>query len=71
MLNLKINSLNTILFQYNEYSTTTNLILGPQVGIVVKDKHDISYYRSLFEYYIDKLESILSLSVQYLYLTPI
>ena len=61
MLNLKINSLNTILFQYNEYSTFTNLMLGPQVGIVVKDKHDISYYRNLFDHYIEKLESIMSL----------
>ena len=61
ILNLKINSLNTILFQYNEYSTFTNLMLGPQVGIVVKDKHDISYYRLLFRHYTDKLESIMSL----------
>ena len=34
MLNLKINSLNTILFQYSDYSAFTNLMLGPQVGIV-------------------------------------
>nr|YP_009739367.1 LAGLIDADG homing endonuclease [Tricholoma bakamatsutake]QIC20211.1 LAGLIDADG homing endonuclease [Tricholoma bakamatsutake] len=61
MLNLKLNSLNTILFQYNEYSTFTNLILAPQLGIVVKDKHDISYYRILFDHYIEKLESIMSL----------
>jgi hypothetical protein len=58
MLNLKINSLNTILFQYNEYSTTTNLILGPQV---VKDKHDIYYYQSLLEHYNYNLESLMSL----------
>jgi hypothetical protein len=61
MLNLKINSLNTILFQYSDYSTFTNLMLGPQVGIVVKAKHDISYYRNLFEHYIERLESIMSL----------
>jgi hypothetical protein len=36
-------------------------MLGPQVGIVVKDKHDISYYKILFEYYIEKLESLLSM----------
>jgi len=36
-------------------------MLGPQVGIVVKAKHDISYYRNLFEHYIERLESILSL----------
>lgn len=61
MLNLKVTSLNTILFQYSSYSTSTNLMLGPQVGLVVRDKHDISYYRILFEHYIDKLESIMSL----------
>jgi DNA polymerase type B, organellar and viral len=61
MVNLKINSLNTIIFQYNSYSTFTNLMLGPQVGIVVKDNHNISYYRILFEHYIEKLESIMSL----------
>ena len=61
MLNLKLSSLNTLLFQCNKYSTFTNLMLGPQVGIVVKDKHDISYYRNLFEHYIEKLESIMSL----------
>nr|QWO71369.1 DNA polymerase [Termitomyces sp. T123] len=61
MLNLKLNSLNTILFQYNEYSTFTNLMLGPQVGIVVKETHDIAYYRRLFEHYIEKLEILMSL----------
>lgn len=61
MLKLKLNSLNTILFQYHDYSTFTNFVLGPQVGIVVKEKHDISYYRNLFEYYIEKLESLMSL----------
>ena len=61
MLNLKVTSLNTILFQYSSYSTTTYLMLGPQVGLVVRDKHDISYYRILYEHYIEKLESIMSL----------
>lgn len=56
MLNLKLHSLNTILFQYNEYNTSTQLMLGPQVGIVVKDIHNINYYRKLYEYYVDKLE---------------
>jgi len=36
-------------------------MLGPQVGIVVKDKHDISYYRDLFEYFNEKLDSLMSL----------
>lgn len=61
MLNLKINSLNTILFQYSNYSSFTNLMLGSQQGIVIKDKHDISYYRKLFEYYCEKLEIKMSL----------
>lgn len=61
MLNLRIGSLNTILFQYSNYSSFTNLMLGPQQGIVIKDKHDISYYRKLFEYYCEKLEIIMSL----------
>lgn len=61
MLNLKINSLNTILFQYSNYSSFTNLMLGSQQGIVIKDKYDISYYRKLFEYYCEKLEIKMSL----------
>jgi len=36
-------------------------MLGPQVGIVVKDNHDISYYRDLFEYFNEKLESLMSI----------
>jgi len=38
-----------------------NLMLGPQVGIVVKDKHDISFYINLFEFYLVKLEHLMSL----------
>ena len=56
MLNLKLHSLNTI---YNEYSTSIHLMLGPQVGIVVKETHNISYCaqaRKLFEYYLEKLD---------------
>jgi hypothetical protein len=59
MLNLRINSLNNIMFQYNVYQTFTYLMLGPQVGIVIKDKLDISYYRMLFELYINKLEILM------------
>ena len=36
-------------------------MLGPHLGIVVPDKHDISYYRNLFEYYNEKLDSHMSL----------
>ena len=60
ILNLSINSLNTILFQYNHYQSFTNLMLGSQVGIVVRDSHDIKYYKSLFEHYQDMLEITLS-----------
>jgi len=35
-------------------------MLGHQLGIIVKDTHDISYYRTLFEYYLEKLEIVLS-----------
>jgi DNA polymerase type B, organellar and viral len=58
-LTLRTNSLNTILFQYSEYKSFTNLMLGSQVGIVVGDSHDIKYYRSLFEHYKDKLDILL------------
>jgi len=61
ILNLSINSLNTILFQYNEYQSFTNLMLGSQVGIVIKEEHDINYYKSLFEHYKDMLDSTMSL----------
>ena len=44
MLNLKLHSLNTI---YKEYSTSIHLMLGPQVGIVVKETHNISYCDAL------------------------
>jgi hypothetical protein len=36
-------------------------MLGPQVGIVVSSEHNITYYRELFEYYTERLESIMSL----------
>jgi hypothetical protein len=36
-------------------------MLGPQVGIVVKKQHNISYYRDLFEYYKERLESLMSI----------
>jgi len=61
IFNLSINSDNTILFQYYQYQSFTNLMLGSQVGIVVRDSHDIKYYKSLFEHYQDMLEITLSL----------
>lgn len=60
ILNLSTNSLNTILFQYSELQTFTHLMLGSQVGIVIKDLHDIKYYKLLFEHYKDMLESVMS-----------
>lgn len=36
-------------------------MLGPQIGIVVKNTHDIKYYKLLFKHYQDKLEALMSL----------
>jgi len=50
-------------------------MLGSQVGIVVRDSHDIKYYKSLFEHYQDMLEITLSLykveSPDFIHLTEI
>jgi hypothetical protein len=36
-------------------------MLGCQVGIVVKDSHNIDYYRTLYGHYLDMLESTMSM----------
>lgn len=61
MLNLKLDSVNSIIFQYSQYQSVTNLMLGPQIGIIVKNTHDIKYYKLLFNHYQDKLEALMSL----------
>jgi hypothetical protein len=60
-LKLKFDSLNSILFQYTAPTTISNLILGPQVGIVFKTQHNLAYYREFCDYYTERLERILSL----------
>lgn len=61
MLNLSLDTINTIIFQYFDYQSLTNLMLGHQEGIKVKNKHNIQYYKRLFEHYQMKLEMIMSL----------
>lgn len=61
ILNLNLDSLNSIIFQYTQYYSQIKIMLGPQAGIVIKNKQDINYYRDLFEHYTNKLESLMSL----------
>lgn len=60
MLNLKLNSSNTIIFQYTLYENAYQYMLGPQAGIIVKEKHDIDYYLNLYDHFNDLLESLMS-----------
>nr|QWO71373.1 DNA polymerase [Termitomyces sp. DKA64] len=60
LFNLKLNSLYTILYQYNLYSDNINYMLGPQVGINVQESHDLRYYKDLFIHLLDLLEITMS-----------
>lgn len=51
MLNLKLNSSYTIIFQYTLYEFNYQYMLGHQMGIIVKDKHDINYYSELYNHF--------------------
>jgi hypothetical protein len=55
-LNLKLDTTYTILFQYTLYEQNNHLMLGPQVGIIVKETHDLEYYRNLYEHFSEILE---------------
>jgi hypothetical protein len=45
----------TILFQYSLYENNLQYMLGPQTGINVKDTHNISQYRNIYEYLLERL----------------
>lgn len=60
LFNLKLKSLYTILYQYNLYSEGINYMLGPQVGINVKESHDLKYYKDLYKHLLDLLEITMS-----------
>lgn len=59
LLNLKLDTLYTILFQYTLYENNINFMLGPQVGINVKETHNLEYYRNLYEHLLEKLSIIM------------
>lgn len=62
-LNLNLDSQYTILFQYTLYERCatggTYLMLGPQVGISVRETHNFKYYKELYSHYSDLLSAIL------------
>ena len=58
-LNLKVRSINSILFQYTSYQQGIYYMLGKQVGVVVHDSHDLKHYKNLFEHYVEKLELLM------------
>ena len=55
-LNLNLDTMYTILFQYTLYEKNSHLMLGPQVGIKVKETHNFKYYRNLYEHFLEILE---------------
>nr|AYE93237.1 LAGLIDADG homing endonuclease [Termitomyces sp.]AYE93255.1 DNA polymerase [Termitomyces sp.] len=59
MLNLQLRSTNSIMFQYTSYTDSQQYMLGPQVGVVVKDSHNISYYRNLYEHFNETLNLLM------------
>jgi hypothetical protein len=58
-LNLQVRSINSILFQYTSYQQGIYYMLGKQVGVVVRDSHDLNHYRNLFEHYKEMLELLM------------
>jgi hypothetical protein len=48
-------SVYTILFQYTGYEKNIQYMDGPQLGINVKNTHNINYYRNIFDYLIERL----------------
>ena len=59
MLNLKLETNYSLLLKYFKYDSQTSYMLGHQIGIVVKNNHNINYYRNLYEHYEEKLEILL------------
>lgn len=58
-LNLNLDTFYTILFQYSSYEEGIYLMLGPQVGINVRETHDIKYYQTLYDHLLEKLDLIM------------
>jgi len=58
-LNLTLNSINTILFQYISYEEGRFLMLGQQVGAIVGETHDITRYKNIFEHYKEMLQLLI------------
>jgi hypothetical protein len=59
VLNLKLRSINTIMMQYSSYSDNKYYMLGSQIGVIVKDNHDIHNYKNLFEHFLEMYEILL------------
>jgi hypothetical protein len=57
----------TILFQYSVYENNLQYMIGPQIGINVKNNHNISHYRNLYEYLLEKLNILMD---RYMITTP-
>ena len=59
MLELKLMTVYTIIFQYNQYENDHQYMLGPQVGINVKNNHNINYYKDLYDHLIETLDILM------------
>ena len=56
--NLNLNSNYTLLFQYSLYETQTYYMLHRQIGVVVRETHDLKNYRNIFSFISERLEYI-------------
>jgi hypothetical protein len=59
ILELQLMTFYTILFQYSLYENNLQYMLGPQSGINVRDTHNISHYRNIYEYFIERLNLLM------------
>lgn len=58
-LNLNLRTINSVIFQYTAYNTNKNYMLGKQVGVVVKDNHDLHHYISLYDHFLETLDLLM------------
>jgi hypothetical protein len=59
ILNLTLNSINTILFQYTSYQQSIYYMLGIQQSAVVGETHNLNSYRNIFEHYQESLQLLM------------
>ena len=57
----------TILFQYSVNENNNQYMIGPQIGFNVKNNPNISHYRNLYKYLLEKLNILMD---RYMITTP-